>query len=430
MQKFLWQVYSCEKTGSLPQLLGVNRQPKKVKNLKTAKRPKFGVALLVCCLLCALAHPASLLALGIRLPDQDAFATARGNAFAATANDPAAIYYNPAGITQLDGANFSLGMYGIQYASRFTSPAGSGINSQQEWGALPQTFSTMSFTNYHLAAGLGVYSPYGLSMEWPNKAPWSPAGQDGSITYIRANPVLAWQPCDTFSIAVGALLDYSQAELKTSVPGISLHGRDTNAGFNAAILWHPLPEHSFGVTYRSATDMNYNGHVSFMGLPFPSQAAALNFHLPQTLAGGYSFRPTPKWNLEVDADWSDWSSLRNAPIQTGPVPAGTLAFNWKPSTIYELGATRYFGAGWRASAGYMYSENSSPDSFFNALIPDSDRHLFSVGLGKAGHHLSWDAAYQLGIGPSRSISGDTSPFYNGSYEFFSNALSFNIAWHF
>ncbi|HXR07030.1 MAG TPA: outer membrane protein transport protein [Candidatus Acidoferrum sp.] len=392
------------------------------------KRPRLAGALALVCLLGGLAHPASLFALGIRLPDQDAFATARGNAFAATANDPSAIYYNPAGITQLEGANFSLGMYGITFASRYTSAAGSSINSQQEWGALPQTFSTLSFTNYHLALGLGVYSPYGLSFEWPNKAPWAPAGQEGEINYIRANPVLAWQPCDTLSIAAGVMLDYSQSEFKT--PAFSLHGRDTDVGFNAAILWHPLPQHSFGLTYRSATDMNYNGHVSFLGLPLPSQPAKLNFHLPQTVTGGYSYRPTTNWNLEVDADWTDWTSLRNAPIQTGPVPIPALGFNWKPSTIYEFGATRYLGAGWRASAGYMFSENSVPNSFFNPLVPDSDRHLFSVGVGKTYKHLSWDAAYQLGIGPSRSVAGDINPKDNGSYEFLSNALSFNIGWHF
>jgi long-chain fatty acid transport protein len=155
----------------------------------------------------------------------------------------------------------------------------------------------------------------------------------------------------------------------------------------------------------------------------------LNYHLPQTLAGGYSYRPTPNWNLEVDADWTDWTGLRTASIQP-PIPGGAFPFNWKPSTMYEFGATRYFGAGWRVSAGYMYSENSVPTSYFSALVPDSDRHLFSLGVGKSYSHLSWDAAYQLGYGPSRSVSGDTNPLYNGNYEFFSNALSLNIGWHF
>ena len=46
--------------------------------------------------------PNSLIAAGYYLPNQDAFATARGNAFVATADSAAAVHYNPAGMTQLD----------------------------------------------------------------------------------------------------------------------------------------------------------------------------------------------------------------------------------------------------------------------------------------------------------------------------------------
>jgi hypothetical protein len=53
----------------------------------------------------------NLLADGFRLPDQDAFATARGEAFVATADNASAIYYNPAGISELKGWNFRAGIY-------------------------------------------------------------------------------------------------------------------------------------------------------------------------------------------------------------------------------------------------------------------------------------------------------------------------------
>lgn len=39
---------------------------------------------------------------GYYLPKQDAFATARGNAFVATADSAAAVHYNPAGLVQRD----------------------------------------------------------------------------------------------------------------------------------------------------------------------------------------------------------------------------------------------------------------------------------------------------------------------------------------
>jgi long-chain fatty acid transport protein len=43
----------------------------------------------------AVLAPALVFGYGSRIATQDAEATARGNAFSATADDPSAIYYNP-----------------------------------------------------------------------------------------------------------------------------------------------------------------------------------------------------------------------------------------------------------------------------------------------------------------------------------------------
>src|SRR6266581_988687 len=59
---------------------------------------------------------------GFGLPDQDAFATARGEAFVATADNPSAIYYNPAGITQLTNSNFRGGVYGVYFEPSYRPP--------------------------------------------------------------------------------------------------------------------------------------------------------------------------------------------------------------------------------------------------------------------------------------------------------------------
>ena len=62
--------------------------------------------------------------LGIRVFDHDAFATARGDAFVATADNPSAIYYNPAGITQLQGHNARGAVDVVMVESEFDSPRG------------------------------------------------------------------------------------------------------------------------------------------------------------------------------------------------------------------------------------------------------------------------------------------------------------------
>ena len=77
-------------------------------------------------------RPTAALALGFRIPNQDAAATARGNAFTATADNPSAIYYNPAGITQLPGQNMQFGLHVISVNSSYDGPGGIHAESESE----------------------------------------------------------------------------------------------------------------------------------------------------------------------------------------------------------------------------------------------------------------------------------------------------------
>jgi len=80
---------------------------------------------------------------GFRLADQDAFATARGEAFVATADNASAVYYNPAGIAQLPGSNLRAGMYGI-----YLDPTFSPLSmSSRTWNVIQESVvSTMCTT--------------------------------------------------------------------------------------------------------------------------------------------------------------------------------------------------------------------------------------------------------------------------------------------
>ena len=66
----------------------------------------------IICLL--LATVTGLHANGFYIPVQDPFAASRGNAFVATADRPSAVFYNPAGLTQLDSAAVHIGVYGVR----------------------------------------------------------------------------------------------------------------------------------------------------------------------------------------------------------------------------------------------------------------------------------------------------------------------------
>jgi long-chain fatty acid transport protein len=389
--------------------------------------------------LLAVFSPLMMFGLGIRLPDQDAFATARGEAFVATADNPSAIYYNPAGITQLPGVNLRAGFYGIYLDSHYTA-AGSSIHTKDSVQGVPQLFFTYSLTNLPISFGLGLYAPYGLAVEWPASAPFSPLGDKGSLDYLTLNPVIAWQVLTNLSIAAGPTINYGDIYLNQTAPlagpnaNFFFHGNDVAPGFNAGILWQPCSKIYLGASYRSESSMNFGGHANLTGTPGGSfsSASSLNLPFPQNIVGGISYRPTPDWNIEFDADWTDWHRLRTLTVSPTPVGPQNLAFNWQSSFFYEFGVTRYLDHGWRVSGGYIYSENSVPDATFNPVVPDSDRHIWSLGVGRTYKKFSWDATYQLAWGPSRTINSATIPeaLANGNYEYLSHALSVSVGYHF
>lgn len=389
--------------------------------------------------LIASAVPLVALGLGIRLPDQDPFATARGEAFAATADRPSAVYYNPAGLTQLEGHQVQAGVYGIALNSDYRG-AGVSLDTRDELNFAPQVYYAYAPREFPLAFGLGFYSPYGLSLEWPDAAPFRTVAREGQITYLTVHPVVAWRVTDTLSIAAGPTFNYSEARLEQGVvvPGdnFRLKGDDTAVGFTAGVLWRPHPQHAFGVSYRSATTLDYRGRSSIRGVPMGIFPFDLNFRsraraevdFPQNVVVGWSFRPTPDWNLEVNVDWTDWDSLDTVTVvQPGsPTGNGAIAFNWQSSFFYEFGLTRYFGEAWRVSGGYIFSENSVPERFFSPVVPDSDRHIFSLGIGRGHGAVSWDVTYQFAWGPDRTINNPAAApnaAANGRYEFTSHAVA-------
>ncbi len=400
----------------------------------------------------AILLPVSSHALGIRLLDQNAEATARADAFVATADNPSAIYYNPAGITQLEGTRVLVGTYGIHLNSRADLESdGDPFDSVYDAQVVPQVFATWQPKNLPLTFGVGFYAPFGLALDWDDDVAFRTLARKGSLRYLTINPVVAWKINESLSVAGGVTVNYAKVALEQGVfaPGdkFRFEGDDVALGFNLGIRWQPHQMHAFGATYRSATRMEFQGHSELrtddLTVPFEvfpgffvpvnvpgidrRESARTNFEFPQSVTVGYSFRPTPDWNFEINVDWTDWDSLNTLVLKQRRSGEVALPFNWESSFIYAFGVTRRFGT-YHVSAGYLFSENSVPNESFNPSVPDSDRHVFSVGFGRKLERYTWDIAYQYAYGPRRNIDQGTAA--DGFYRFESHALSVSVGYRF
>jgi long-chain fatty acid transport protein len=270
-------------------------------------------------------------------------------------------------------------------------------------------------------------------MEWPDDAPFRNAGLEVKLQYITVSPVIAWKPHPTLSLAIGPTFNYSEVKLRQGilVSPFQFHfkGSDLDYGLTAGLLWQPLPQWSFGAKYTSGTSLDYGGMASFSpdnALLPPASHTTAHLKFPQIVTGGISFRPTPNWNIEFDVDWSDWDSVNSAVIDG----FATLPLNWNSSFFYELGVTRQLGKGYYVSAGYFFSEASTPDRNYTPLVPDTDLHVGSLGVGHKGQHWNWAVAGQLIGGEFRTVSQASDPSVNGRYRLFTPTLSFSVGYHF
>jgi long-chain fatty acid transport protein len=391
----------------------------------------------------ALSAPAAF-GIGLRIPNQDADAIARGNAFAATADNPSAIYYNPAGITQLPGQTMQVGVLNyLGINTHYEAPNGRTDDSRFQVIPVPQIYYTFSPTNIPLSFGFGVYAPYGLGVKWEQDSSFRSIALQSKLQFVTANPVIAWKALPTLSLAIGPTLNYSEIKFTRGLAAPDDHfqfdGTAFAPGFNAGALWQPLPELSFGANYRSAVTMDYGGmtdYTSGAGKATAKTQAKLPY--PQIASGGVSYRPTPDWNVEFDADWSNWSTLNTVALKGTKNIFGAdlpLQLHWHDSWFYELGVTRYLKNGWSVSAGYFFCQDTSPSKYFTPAIPDTDLHVGSLGVTHKGERWNWAVAGQIITGPSREINNSQSnPFTgqsaNGKYRLFIPTLSVSLGYHF
>jgi long-chain fatty acid transport protein len=152
-------------------------------------------------------------------------ATALGGAYSAYANDPFAVYYNPAGLTQLDSFMISGGLHMMDPTIQVENYRVSNTNDPLIAG--PKDFSDESpnLAAPHLgvatpisdtlAFGIAAYAPWGLELEWNDNPAENPAAYNYYRSYyireVLGSPTLAWKVSDKLSFGFGVSLGMSKA---------------------------------------------------------------------------------------------------------------------------------------------------------------------------------------------------------------------------
>ena len=415
----------------------------------------MGKKLLVVCVTAAVIGTASLsLAAGLRVNEQGAKAMGMGNAFAAQADDPTALYYNPAGIAFLKGTQVSLGSLVISVPeTEFTGTTplsgGNGTTSvfekaKKDLFIAPNLYATYTMENIPLTFGLGINSIYPLAKSWDDSSAFRSQIMNISVKPINFQPTVAYR-FDSLNLAVAAGIDVTHAIVSlqkmaydgsAELGSLGVDGTATNVGWNAGLKWKPRPDLSFGVAYRSEVALHIDGSANFLattpaghtaiGINAPTadtrtratSGASSTITLPDSLTLGVAWQPTDKWTLEFDAERTGWSSFNNLLInfhnpQMSAFNNNPIPLSWKDVWAYKFGGQYALNKNIDLRAGYMYDTNPIPDSTLGAILPDADRHSFSFGTGIHVNNVAIDMAYMYTYFTDRTVNNQNMTTFTG-----------------
>ena len=389
--------------------------------------------------------------------EQGTKAMGMAGAFTAQADDPSAMFHNAAGLAFQHERDFALGVTYIRSLEADLVGAdpfpGAGYTAEQETlSEFPPHAYWVEPLSLNWTFGLGVNAPFGLTTEWQD-----PTGFRGRFLSRRAalqavdvNPTFGWQVTPTFGIGFGGIARFSSVELERHVPvfnpltqtfadvaTLELDGSLDNEGFgwNAGLLHKATSRFTWGLSYRSEIDIDYEGDARLTqnptGTPFdllvrqqlPFDAdfpveTAIAF--PDMISLGLAYVVTPAVLVELDLNRTGWSSFEELPIvfPGNQLPSQTIPQRYDDANHYRLGLRFDTSRVSQWRAGVVFDETPQPEEAVSPLLPDADRWGFTLGYGHQGG-VDFDVALMYLIFDERtrdqSFLGEEASTFFGTY---------------
>ena len=396
-----------------------------------------------------------------------------GTAFAGLADDPSAIFYNPAGVALLERdrglsvtVRYTTTDLKFNFTDDRTTPSGKTGGKSTLVGVIPDIFYYQQFdTKYgKFSAGIGFYIPYGgLAGTWDRDV--FGVEMDQIMAIASLTPSFSWAITPKIAIGAGmnlyftfmrAKLTFDQIPLGSFLPPdgpnlpnyIPLKFRQDSyswglsLGYNVGIMYKPSDWLSMGFTVRSGSKVKLDGPadwILYLNDPlavYLESDVRTEFTLPYLFVWGIAVRPIPNLTLIGDLQLNPWSTLSEIKVTfnrfnlTQGTPTG-----YEDTVKFMLGAEYAFKQHFSVRLGYMYTPKNIKDPrFLSYQSWDTDVHNFSFGFGYKWTNFSAHFLTMLSPGEwyhkPEDDPGDPIGKPAGKYSLFNQTYGVGCLWYF
>ncbi len=390
---------------------------------------------------------------GFSIFEQGSRAMGMAGAYTAQAEDGSAMFHNVAGLAFQQEGGLEVGVTLITFSeSEFEGAApfpGTGATGEQESNIFfPPHAYWVKPINDRFTFGFSMNSPFGLTTEWKDPDTWSGRflSNRAELQVVDLGANFGWKATDTFGIGFGVIGRASTVELErhsgiinpftfrvVDVANVALESdMDFGYGFQVGILHKINNSFSWGFSYRSKVEVDYGGdglltQISTGNAQLDAAVAAqlplgqtlpieTSIEFPDTASFGVALALSAHSVLEIDVNWTGWSSFDDVVIDftTAPALTSTLPQGWDDVYNYRIGYRVGTSSGSEWRFGYVYDESPQPDEGVSPLLPDADRNGFTVGWGRKGARAKTDIALMY-LPFDERVTNSNRDNFNGTY---------------
>ncbi|MEI5983612.1 MULTISPECIES: OmpP1/FadL family transporter [Sphingobacterium] len=352
-------------------------------------------------LLCLLmASPALAFSQGSQVNTQSQKAVGMAGAGSALFIDETSILYNPGALVKMENNAISLGASAIMYRSAFQEKGSSEVHHTRFQISPPVSlFAAFGPKDSWWKAGIGIYTPYGGSVDWGKEWPGRYSLTNLSMRAFYIQPTLSFKITDQFSVGGGFVYNVGIVDLGRALPVFGsdgkagqadLSGTGTGMGYNLGVHYNLADEFAISLNYRSKVITKLEGGDATFDVPaslaanFPNGKFDAELPLPASFNVGIAFPVSEKVKTAIDASFIDYSIYKelvfdyenNTPTLQDTRSeknyqnafSAKIGFNYEATDKLEL----------RAGTGYVYTPVQA--KYVYPETPDNNRMMAAAGL--------------------------------------------------
>lgn len=401
---------------------------------------------------------------GFQLREQSP--SAQGSAFSgisAGGEDASGMFFNPAGMTQFQDVQASIGGSYVAPVAEFGSGSatrapifpdnqrsisGSASHPNSAKAIVLPLLDALWAVNKDWRLGISVNAPFGMGTDYHEDFIGRYHARKSDLKIIDVAPSVAYRINGQWSAGLAFVARKASAEISNGVdfgaigasagiPGLTPGGQDGLAvlkgdkwgyGYRLGLTFQPIEQLRIGLAHQAAMNIDLDGTITYTGVPsilaskFMDGKASAELNLPSMTSIGVTYQISPSFAIQGEAARTEWSRFKELRVKfsTGQGDVVTRE-DWHDTWFTSVGVRLKLTDAAIFRAGLAFDQGAATDATRTPRIPDGDRTWISTGFGyTVNKSFALDLGYthifvkDAAVGLASGTTSDSPDFFRGN----------------